>query len=102
MKLEINAEQIDELVRDTIMKTAIGGSIEEAIKKSLSGYNSPVDDAIKTVVREMLVEILHTEYKDELKAAILVAIEARLSEESLQKIACEDVTKIERAASDRY
>lgn len=102
MQLNMTPEDIDELVKQTILKSGIGKAIEQAVSKSLGGYDSPIDRAVKEVVTQQIVLLLQTEYKDKVEASVRKAIEARITDDILEKIAGAAISKIESAARDRY
>lgn len=103
MQLNLTPDDIDALVKQTILKSGVGKAIEEAITKALTGYNSPVDAAVKAVVQELLVRELQTgAWNEKIQTAVRAAIEARVSAETIDRIVTESINKIERAANDRY
>lgn len=103
IEVNMKPEDIDELVRQTILKSGIGTAIEKAIRESLGGYNSPVNEAVKRVVVETLYAMLHEEpWREQIKTAVRTALEAHVSKETLEAIANASISKIERAAADRY
>lgn len=103
LQLNLTPEDIDTLVKDSILKSGIGKAIEGAVTKALTGYNSPVDEAVKDAVRLILNRMLQEEpWASKIKAAVTAALEARVTAESLEKIASDTATRIERAVQDRY
>jgi len=51
MKIEINADDIEKLVREELVKAGLGKVIAEGVQKALSGYDSPVEKALKDALK---------------------------------------------------
>lgn len=101
MDLKLNADDIERLVKETILRSSFGTAVANAVTKSLSGYNSPVDEAVKVSIRTTVAELLEgPDYKPQIEQACRDAINARLNKELLAKLAESTIQKIERAASD--
>lgn len=104
MPLEINitAEDIDALVRESIMKSGFGAAVVAGITKAMSGYDNPVDRAIKEYVHEVARELVRDKCATQIKTAIAAHIEAKVTPEILDSIVNAATEKMMRAASDRY
>lgn len=105
MAIEINIkpEDVDALVKDAIMKSAFGKTIQDAINKVLNAhsYNSPIEDVLKKHISDVAKTLMQTEWKEKLDNAVRSAIAARLTDAHLQKISDEAINRIVRAAEDR-
>lgn len=70
MQIEIKPEDIDNIVKQAILQSAVGKTIEEAIKKALTGYDNPVDKAIKELVGTFARQLIDEKYR----AAVTVLV----------------------------
>ena len=88
MEINLKPEDIDNLVKETILKSMIGGVIVESIKKALNldNWDNPVDAAIKMHVRQIAMEVFTDEYKEEIRGIVKAAIEKRISSEVLHEV----------------
>lgn len=102
LELNITAEDIDQLVRDSIMKAGFGKAVEEAVISSLRGYNSPVEGAIKRYVGEIAAELIREKYKIQIISAVQKAIEEKVTDEVIDKTVSAATDRMIRAAEDRY
>ena len=104
MKIEINADQVDQLVRDTILKAGIGKTIEGAVQKILGAhsYNNPVEDELKKYIASVVRLMLETDFKDQVNAAVRAVLEKKVTQPIMEKMADAAIDKIVRAAEDKY
>ncbi len=103
LEFNITPEDIEKLVKDSIMKSGFGKTIEEAIKKAFSGYDNPIDKEIKNYVGQMCSQIIREKFAPAIKEAVSKEIEARVTQEIIDKTVSEAVKRMERAAEEsRY
>ena len=105
MGIEINltADDIDLLVKDSIMKAGFGKAIEEGVRKAIApGYDNPIEKATKAYVLEVCDSLLRERFADQVRAVVTATIEAKVTQEVVQKITDVAVEKMVRAASERY
>lgn len=103
MKIEINAEQVDQLVRDTILKAGIGKAIEGAVSRAFGNtYDNPIEKELKSYITTVVRKLLETEFKDKVDMAVREAIAAKLTEPIVAKLAEATIDKIVKAADERY
>lgn len=79
IELNIKPEDIDALVRESIMKAGFGNVISKAITEAFSGFNNPVNEAIRRYVGTVCSELLREKYAEEVKAAVAREIEKRVT-----------------------
>jgi len=105
MGIEINltAEDIDTLVKDSIMKAGFGEAITEGVKRAMRpGYDNPIEKATKEYVLQVCGSMLRERYAEQIRAVVAAAIEAQVTEEVVQKITDDAVKKMVNAAENRY
>jgi len=102
MELTISPEDIDRLVRETIMKSAFGDTITKAVNNALSGYNSPVDDAVKKLVGSVATDVIREKFDEEIRALVTAAIEKRVTQSMLESIVDAATERMARAVKDSY
>lgn len=105
MGIEINlsAEDIDSLVRDSIMKAGFGKAIEEGVRRAVApGYDNPIEKATKAYVLEVVGQLLREKFAGQIRETVSAHIEAMVTQEVLNKVTTHAVTKMVDAASDRY
>lgn len=97
IEININEDDINELVKNSIMKAGFGKAITDAISKVFTGYNNPVDEQLKKYVAEVTAQLIREKYEVEIKAAVVAAIEERVTPEMTAKVVDTAMNKIERA-----
>lgn len=104
MKIEINSEQVEQLVHDTILKAGIGKAIQEAVVRTISAspYNNPIDEALKRYIVTVVEAMMKTEFREQIDAAVREAIKQRIDAKTLETLSGAAIEKIVRAAEDRY
>lgn len=102
LNIEIKPEDIEKLVKETFINTALGKTINDTLGKVLGGYNSPLEEAIKQIVRKMAIELIEERYKDRVREAVVKAIEARITNELIDATVNTAMERIIKAASDKY
>jgi citrate lyase gamma subunit len=105
MAIEINltAEDIDKLVKDSILKAGFGKAIEDGVKRAISpGYDNPIERATKEYVAQVCHSLLRDQFADKIRAVVSATIEAQVTTEVIQKVTDVAVRKMVNAAQDRY
>lgn len=91
MELNLTPEDIERLVKDSIMKSGFGKAVEDSIKRAMApGYDNPVEKALKIYVHEATLALIRERYSDQVQAAIT----ARLDEELTQEVVKELTSKV--------
>lgn len=77
MQIEIKPEDIDEHLKKAIIESAVGKGIQAEIVKELnrifSGYDSPIKDLIRGVIRKHIEQIV-SQQEQQIREAVLKLI----------------------------
>ena len=98
LELNIKPEDIERLVKDSIMQAGFGKAVSDAVTRAMSGFNNPVDEAIKRYVGQVAADLIREKYAEDVRAAVQRHIEARVTSELIDKMTDEAVQKMQRAA----
>ena len=98
IELNITPEDIDALVRDSIMKAGFGKVINEAIGKIFTGYNSPIEERLRTYIAEISGQLLRDKFSAQIKAAVAAAIEEKITPQMINTVVAAATEKMARAA----
>jgi hypothetical protein len=102
IELNITAADAEQLVKDTLLKDGLGRVISDAVSKSLSGYDSPIDRAIKVYVAEVASKLVREKFADQIKDAVIAVIESKVTQEVINDCAAKAVEKMIDAAHKDY
>lgn len=103
MDFNLSPEDIEKLVRDSIMKAGFGAAVVKGVTAALGGYNNPVDAEVKKYVGEVAASLIREKFAETIKAAVAAAIEARVTQETIDATVSAAVAKMQRAAEEsRY
>lgn len=98
MEIKIDSQDVNRLVADAVLKSAIGDAVKAAVERTVkdlnSAYNNPIDSVIRNHVCEIVREVLNKEHGAAIRERLKVALESKLSQEFMDKV-CE-------AAASRY
>lgn len=101
LELNIKPEDVEQLVKDSIMKAGFGKAVSDAVTKAISGYNNPVEDAIKRYVGQVADELIREKYSEEVRTAVQLHMEACITAELINKVTGEVVQRMQQAV-ERY
>ena len=102
IELNITAEDVETLVKDSLIKAGLGKVISDSVAKALSGYDSPVEKAIKQYMGEVAATLIRVKFADQITDAVRTAIEVKVTAEMIDMTVNTAVEKMARAAEDRY
>jgi len=102
MEINVKPEDIDVFVKDALLKAGIGKMVTEAITKTFSGYNNPIDEQMKQFVAGVAKELIHERFSSQIRTAVAAQIEARVTNEMINNVVDVAVKKMADAAAERY
>lgn len=105
MAIEINMtpEDIERLVKDSIMRSGFGAAIEKALAEALTGYNNPVKAKLTEFVGQIAGELIREHYGEKIKAAVQAHIEKSVTDEIIDSTTSAAVNKmVDAARESRY
>lgn len=95
MQFNLTPEDIDNLVRDSIMKSGFGNAITTSITKVLNtGYNNPIDEQIKLFVGRTVADLINEKFADQIKVLVAEQIEKQVSQDLMEKVTYEITRKM--------
>ncbi len=104
MALEINItpDDVEQLVKDAILKAGLGKAVQDAITKAFSGYDSPVDKEVKAFVSQIVASVIREKYALVITEAVTRVVQERITVELIEKTTATAMDKIVSAAEGRY
>jgi hypothetical protein len=102
MEITVKPEDVDAFVKDALIKAGIGKMVSEAIAKTFSGYNNPIDEQMKNFVASVARQLITERFSEQIKTAVAAQIEARVTNEMINNVVEVAVQKMAKAAEDRY
>lgn len=103
MGIEINltTEDIDQLVKDSIMKAGFGKAIEMGIQRAMApGYDNPIDKSVKAYILVVCDQLLREQFSGTITRVVTAAIEVHVTDAVIKQIAQTVVEKVVRDATD--
>ena len=90
LKVNIDSEQINKMVADAVLNSAIGEQIKTQVQKNVDelgrSYNNPIDAVIKKHVNDLILKCLMAEHGESLKAKVHEAISGKITDEFVNKV----------------
>ncbi len=107
MEITIKPDDVDKLVREAILKSALGEGIAKAVKDLLTpgnGYRAtPVEDAIKSYVGKIANEVLAEIYADQIRAEVTKQLAEKVTPQMIEELSSGSIQRMLTAAqSSRY
>lgn len=99
--INLKPEDVEAMVRDSIMKSGFGQAVTKSLQSVLTGYNNPIEAELRAYVSQVVKELLASAYGDEIKAAVSETMRSKVTKEILQKFTDTAIDKIVAAAEDR-
>lgn len=95
IQIDIKPDDIDKLVKEAIMKSALGDAITKSISSVLgNSYNNPIETAIKQYVIEVSGKVLREQYESQVREAVTKFIAEKVNGEMLKTVTEAVVTKM--------
>jgi hypothetical protein len=88
IELNLNPDDVDQLVKETIMKSAFGTLIIDSVKKALnsSSYNNPIDTEMNRAVQNMAREVIEKELGGKIREMVKVRVLEKLTDEVIGRV----------------
>ena len=103
INIEIKPEDIDELIKDTLIQKGLGKSIADAVTSVLNkAYDNPIEKALQSYVGEIATELIKNKFAEQIKTAIASEIERRVTFELIDSTVQKAIRKVESAAESYY
>lgn len=105
MAIEINMtpEDIERLVKDSIMRSGFGAAVEKGLAEAMRSYNNPIEAQLKAFVGQVAGELIRDHYGDRIRAAVQAHIEMSVTDEVIESTTSAAVAKMVNAAREsRY
>lgn len=95
MEINLLPNDIDKLIKDTILKSALGKNIQQTIDKAMSDCLDRYDSPVKKMVQEVVESIVKEHFsKEENRKNIYDAIVKYLTPELIDKMMLYGINKL--------
>lgn len=95
MQFNLTPEDIDNLVRDSIMKSGFGNAITASVTKVLNAsYDNPIDKEVKLFVGRTVADLINDKFADQIKVLVADQIEKQVTQDLLEKVTYETTKKM--------
>ncbi len=101
-QLNITPEDIESLVKDSLVKAGLGKTIQDATAKALSGYDSPIDKAVRQYIGDIASDLIREKYADQVRDAVSRHIEALITQDLIDKTVDVAINKMVKAVDSYY
>ena len=101
LNVDLTPEDIEALVKESIMKCGFGAAVTKAVTAAFTGYNNPIDEEVKRYVRSVAADLLSERFSAQIKESIAAHLESLVTKEMLDTVVSNCVTKMAENAS-RY
>lgn len=102
MNIQINAEDIDRFVKEALVKSAIGDTVQKALNEAINGYSSPLRNQLQHTIAVYAREVIEERFGETIREQIAAHIEKAVTAELTEKVVSESVNKMVKAMEDRY
>jgi len=101
MEIKLNEQDVENFVKETLLKSGIGKSVESAIQKVLApGYDNPIEKELKEYIRTVMRDLIHEKFAPQIKEAISAFIEKAVTQDLINKMTEAATNKMIEAARD--
>jgi hypothetical protein len=87
VNIQIDSDKINEMITSAVVESAIGGHVNNAIKKCLSDFSfqRAVEDAVSSTIKQIIFSILNNEYKDQIRESVRGKISDKIADDLVGK-----------------
>lgn len=90
LKIDINPEQINKLVAEAVLNSAIGEQVKTQVQKNVDelgkSYNNPIGGVIKKHINDLILQCLMKEHSELLRAKVHEALSGKITDEFVDKV----------------
>lgn len=90
LNINIDPEQINKMVAEAVLDSAIGEQVRAQVKKSVAGlgagYNNPIEGVINQHIRSLINQVLVDDYADDLKTKVHEAVSGKITDEFISEV----------------
>jgi len=90
INVNVNPEQVNQVVADAIIKSAIGEHLDKAIKAEVDklsrSYDNPVQKVVQAEIRDAITNIVHEQYAEKIKMLVAEKVTEQFTEELFEKL----------------
>jgi len=90
IEVKIDPEDINKMVSEAILKSALGAEVKEAIQKTLanlnSNFNNPLTKVIERHIEDMVIKVLSEDHREEITKLIKETLSEKLTSDFIHKI----------------
>lgn len=98
MELNVDPNDVNKLVADAVLKSAIGEAVKKAVEKEIINLNlswdNPLEEVVRRHVSEIVWDVLQKEHAPAIRERITQVLAAKLSQQFIERV-CE-------AAASKY
>lgn len=103
MELKIDPQDVNNYIKDAILKSTVGATIsieiEKEIKDLFNTYNSPIKKFVNEHLRIMVKEYME---KQDVKPLLIQAIERNLTPDTIALIVSYGLSELQKRMTDGY
>lgn len=90
LNVQINPDDINKMVSEAVLKSAIGEELKKAIAKQMEQlgrtFDNPVEHVVNQHVRDMVQGVLIGTYTERIRERIHQAVAAKITDEFIGKV----------------
>ena len=90
LNVNIDPEQINKLVAEAVLNSAIGEQVKVQVQKTVDNlsrsYDNPIEGVIKNHIAELVRTVLVAEHSAALRAKIKASLESKITDEFTEKV----------------
>jgi len=103
MNITINADDVDKFVKEALLKSAIGETVQKSLTELINNkHNSPLREAIKRHVSDVAYEVIKEHHTETIRNQIIDILDKKLTQDLSNKVVEEVVEKMVKGIEERY